>query len=613
MLEISIQSLEKSYNVTPILDDITFDVQSGDRIGIIGRNGTGKTTLFKILMGKEPYNGGLLTFRKNMKLGYLDQVPDYPESTLVWEVIREALYEVDDIQNQMRAMELEMSELKGEALDPLMRRYGNLSERFEAQGGYERYVDEQKLIEGFRFERDFLNRSFSQLSGGEKTRVMLARLILSNPDVLLLDEPSNHLDTDALEWLETYMLKYKGAVVAISHDRFFLDTVVNKIVEIEDRLSHVYHGNYAYYKEEKEKRMILWIKDYNNQQKQLKSMQDAIDRFRAWSSCGQDKAMIAKIKNMEKRMDRIEKIDKPIVNRKQIRVDFSSKERSGNEVLRMTALSHGFGSRVLFRHLNALIGYKDSFALLGPNGCGKSTLLKIITGALEAQEGHVKIGSRVKWAYLDQNVVLGDEHLNVLELYRSYYPCKEGEARSVLARSLFIGDDLFKEVHLLSGGEKMRLKLCILMQQEVNFLILDEPTNHLDIESREMLEATLTQFEGTILFVSHDRYFVKKLATRIGELDKGSLKIYEGNYGFYQEKKMPKPVAQKAPVKTQRMPAMKPVKTVNVEVKYEEIEAQMALIEDQMLECATDYVQLESLLLQRDQLELALECLLEEA
>lgn len=266
MLEISIQSLEKSYNVTPILDDITFDVQSGDRIGIIGRNGTGKTTLFKILMGKEPYNGGLLTFRKNMKLGYLDQVPDYPESTLVWEVIREALYEIDDIQNQMRAMELEMSELKGEALEPLMRRYGNLSERFEAQGGYERYVDEQKLIEGFRFERDFLNRSFSQLSGGEKTRVMLARLILSNPDVLLLDEPSNHLDTDALEWLETYMLKYKGAVVAISHDRFFLDTVVNKIVEIEDRLSHVYHGNYAYYKEEKEKRMILWIKDYNNQQ-----------------------------------------------------------------------------------------------------------------------------------------------------------------------------------------------------------------------------------------------------------------------------------------------------------------------------------------------------------
>lgn len=608
MLEISIKALEKSYNVTPVLDEVTFDVKKGDRIGIIGRNGSGKTTLFKVLMGKEPYNNGKITFRKHMKLGYLDQIPEYEDSIKVESVIKEALSDLIEIQAQMALLEGEMGRVTGTSLEEVMRKYTHLNASFESIGGYERFVDEQKLIEGFGFDEDFLKRPFYQLSGGEKTRVMLAQLILSNPDVLLLDEPSNHLDTHALEWLESYILKYSGAVVSISHDRHYLDNVVNKIIEIEDRVAQVYHGNYTYYKAEKERRMLLWMKDYNNQQKQFKAMQEAIDRFRAWSSCGQDKAMIAKIKNMEKRMERIEKIDKPITSRKQMQIKFSAKERSGNEVIRLSDLSHGFGERLLFEKVDALIHYKDIFALMGKNGCGKSTLLKIILGEIQAMAGEVRIGSRVKLAYLDQNVVLGDESLSVLELYRSYYPCKEGIARSVLARSLFMGEDLAKIVSTLSGGEKMRLKLCILMQEEVNLLILDEPTNHLDIEAREMLESTLGQFEGTIVFVSHDRYFVKKLATRVGEMTQGRLRLYEGDYNYYQEKKAQAHVQEKViskPVKAKSSPQKQDLDTA-----LEVLELKLTKVERKMKAHVADYVKLESLAIEKEHIEWELEQLL---
>lgn len=607
MLEIAIQGLEKSYNVTKVLDEVTFDVQRGERIGIIGRNGTGKTTLFKILMGKEPYNGGTITFRKNMKLGYLDQLPDYGGSLKVRDVIRMALKEVEKRQDQMRDLEGKMGLLKDADLEKAMTRYAKVSAEFEAIGGYERFVDEQKLIEGFGFDDAFLNRPFALLSGGEKTKVMLGQLILSQPDVLLLDEPSNHLDTQALEWLETYLLKFPGAVVAISHDRFFLDHVVKKIIEIEDRVAQVYHGNYAYYKIEKEVRMTLMLKAFGNQQKQLRAMEEAVERFRAWSCGGHNIPMVKKMKNMQKRIERIEKLDKPITHRKQMKVSFSSNERSGNEVLRVQGLSHGFNNEILFENITFLLGYKEAFALLGPNGCGKSTLLKIITGDLLPLEGTFKIGSRVKMAYLDQNVVLGDEEMTVLELYRSHYPCKEGIARSVLARSLFMGEDIFKKVEMLSGGEKMRLKLCILMQQEVTLLVLDEPTNHLDIESREMLEATLASFEGTIIFVSHDRYFVKKLATRIGEIKGGKMRLYEGDYDYYKEKRVSNP----STIKSKSTPSMVKVDKIAPEIRYAAIEKQMEGIEQEMRKKMYDYKALEDLTREKEVLENEMLSLLE--
>lgn len=617
MLEISIQSLEKSYNVTKVLENITFDVQTGERIGIIGRNGTGKTTLFKILMGKEPYNGGLITFRKNMKLGYLDQIPEYAPDITVRDVIRLALSEIVAIQNQMRNLEKDMSCLQGQPLEQAISKYGKLTMTFESFGGYARFVDEQKLIEGFSLTEEFLNRSFSLLSGGEKTKVMLAQLILSNPDVLLLDEPSNHLDTSSLEWLEQYLMKYRGAVVAISHDRYFLDHVANKIIEFEDQISHVYYGNYAYYKTEKEVRLTLQLKAFGNQQKQLKAMEEAVERFRAWSCGGHNIPMVKKMKNMQKRIERVEKLDRPITHRKQMQVAFGAKDRSGNDVLKIEKLSHGYDEEFLFEKVNLMLKYRDVFALVGPNGCGKSTLIKIITGEISPKEGQFIFGSRVKLAYLDQNVVLDDENLTVLELYRSHYPCKEGIARSVLAKSLFMGEDIFKKVSMLSGGERMRLKLCILMQEEVNFLILDEPTNHLDIESREMLETTLARFEGTILFVSHDRYFVRKLATRIGEFHSKKIRVYEGDYDYYQEKRLVSPnvkLAERVKRKSQitlEKNAIETKKQNQIEERYQLLEREIKSIEQKMNECLSDYENLTLLTQERDLIESEMMSILE--
>lgn len=536
MLDISLKKVSKYYSTTKVLDNVTFDVQSKDRIGLIGRNGTGKTTIFKLLVKKEPYDGGDIFIRKGATVGYLDQIPVFDDGTKVSELIKTAFEKHHKILQKMNELEYDMSLKTGDELDKIMKRYSSYQDQFIAIDGYEMDQSYSKIVEGFEFSEEFLNREFEILSGGEKTTVLLAKILLTKPEILLLDEPSNHLDTRSIQWLEEYLKNYDGAVIAISHDRYFLDNVVNKIVEVEDMRTEEYHGNYAYYLVEKEKRVEIWMENYKNQQKEIKSMEDAIARFRVWSRDGDNEAMVAKIKNMEKRLEKIERIPKPKINRRKTKIKFTSRDRSAKEAILLNNIVKSFGDKDILKGLDLDIRFGENVALLGKNGSGKSTVFKIIMDLIDEYSGDKKVGSRVKIAYLDQNVTFDNESMTVLETYRDIYECKEIDARHALASSLFYSEDVMKKVSSLSGGEKSRLKLCIIMNSDVNFLLLDEPTNHLDIDSREMLESALVDFSGTSLFISHDRYFVNKLAERIEYLEEGKIISYNGNYDYFLEK-----------------------------------------------------------------------------
>lgn len=541
MLELSLKSVGKYYNVTKVLENVTFDAKTGDRIGLIGRNGSGKTTIFKMIVGLEPHDGGNIIIRKDARVGYLDQIPEYDEIITVESVIKEALAEHYEAMGKLREMELQMSALSGVELDRLMSSYSKVQDKFISLGGYEMEEWYNRIVQGFNFSEEFLIQSFEKLSGGEKTSVLLAKILLTKPDILLLDEPSNHLDTHAIHWLEDYLKSYEGTVITISHDRYFLDNIVNKIVEVEHMVTEEYHGNYTYYVEEKERRIAALLEAYKNQEKKIKAMKEAIQRFYAWSHGGQNEDMIAKARNMEKRIERMDKIDRPKVNHRKARIQFSSSDRSANEALVLSDISKSFGDKDVLKKVDMDIRFGEFVGLLGKNGSGKSTIFKIIMDRMTPDSGTKNIGSRVKIAYLDQNVEFENENMTVIEMFRDIFECKEIEARSKLAGSLFFGEDVFKKVSSLSGGEKTRLKLCILMNSDVNFLLFDEPTNHLDIDSREMLELALESFKGTMLFISHDRYFINKIADRIDYLEDGSIKSYIGGYDYFLEKFINRP------------------------------------------------------------------------
>lgn len=536
MLELSLKTVSKYYSTTKVLDNVTFDVQTKDRIGLIGRNGTGKTTIFKMIVKNEAYDGGDIFIRKGATIGYLDQIPVFTDATKVNEVIKSAFEKHHKILKTMNELEHDMSVKTGDELEKIMKRYSSYQDQFIAIDGYEMDQSYSKIVEGFEFTEEFLDREFEILSGGEKTTVLLAKILLTKPEILLLDEPSNHLDTTSIHWLEEYLKNYDGAVIAISHDRYFLDNVVNKIVEVEDMRSEEYHGNYEYYLVEKEKRVEIWLENYRNQQKEIKAMEDAIARFKVWSRDGDNEAMVSKIKNMEKRLERVEQIPKPKINRRKTKIKFTSTDRSAKEALVLENVVKAFDDKEILTGLDLDIRFGENVALLGKNGSGKSTIFKIVMDIIEDYAGKKKLGSRVKVAYLDQNVTFDDESMTVLDTYRDIYECKEIDARHALASSLFYSEDVMKKVSSLSGGEKSRLKLCILMNSDVNFLLLDEPTNHLDIDSREMLEAALIDFTGTALFISHDRYFVNKLANRIEYLEDGKIISYNGSYDYFIEK-----------------------------------------------------------------------------
>ena len=537
MIQLALKDIEKYFGGNRIFNNITFEVQSTERVGLIGKNGTGKTTIFKIIAGLENADKGSISIRKNSTIGYLHQVPDFPEEFKIIDVLKTAFEMQYQINSELKILEGQMASLKERELENALRKYGELNEIYEAKGGYEIEEKMSKVCTGLKFSEEFLKREFITLSGGEKTIIMLGKILLENPDILLLDEPSNHLDVTSIEWLEGYLKAYKGTVIVISHDRYFLDRVVTKIVEIEDGETSFYHGNYSYYVKEKQRRVFEQFEAYKDQQKKIKAMEKAIKQLRQWAIQGDNEKFFKRAESMQKRLDKVERVDKPLIDQPKIKLDFADADRSGKDVISIKGLCKSFEDKKVLEDLYLDIRYGESTALIGNNGSGKSTIIKTLLGEIIPEKGEVKLGANAKIGYLPQNVGFNNEELTVLEAFREDITILEGPARGILAKFLFYGESVFKKVKNLSGGEKSRLKLCKLIQNDINLLILDEPTNHLDIDSREMLEEALTEFRGTILFISHDRFFINKLAARICEIEDKKIVNYYGDYEYYKEKK----------------------------------------------------------------------------
>jgi ATP-binding cassette, subfamily F, member 3 len=535
MIELSVNNLVKYYGANKIFENISFDVKTNERIGLIGQNGCGKTTIMKILMGDEDSQGGEVTFRKDCKVGYLNQIPVYENGITSIAVIRSAFSKTYEIKRQMKELEKQFETLSSDELEKALIQYGKLSEQFELDGGYELETKINKITEGLQINETLKEMEFNQLSGGEKTRVMLAKILLEEPDILLLDEPTNHLDLITIDWLEGFLKEYKGSVLIISHDRYFLDKVVNKIVELEFSKANIYLGNYSYFVIEKERRFLIELRNYQNQQKKIDQMERQIERYRIWGEMRDSEKMFKKAKELEKRLEKIDVLDRPIIDKRKIRFGQNSLERTGKIVLEIENLKKSFESKELFHDINLTLFYQDSACIIGKNGCGKTTLLKMILNEIEPDHGTIRLGAQVKIGYLPQQVEYENEEQTLLEYFSGLHNITYEAARSQLAKVLFLKEDVNKKIKFLSGGEKSRLKLCSLTFQKVNVLILDEPTNHLDIDSREVLEETLKDFEGTLLFVSHDRYFINKVADKIIEIEKNCLKIYDGDYNYYIE------------------------------------------------------------------------------
>lgn len=535
MIELSVNNVSKYYGAHKIFEHISMEVKTGERIGLIGSNGCGKTTLMKILMGIEDYQEGTVSIRKDTKLGYLNQIPVYDENTKVIDVLMLAFEDAYKCRKQMLLLEEAMARETGEALDNMVRQYSRLLQQYEHNGGYETETRIAKIAEGLQINEKMQEMLFEQLSGGEKTRVILAKILLEEPDILLLDEPTNHLDLMTIQWLEGFLKEYRGASVIISHDRFFLDRVVTKILELEQDHMEVYLGNYSYYVAEKERRFLIAYKNYQNQQKKIQRMEEQIQRYRIWGEMRDSDKMFRRAKELEKRLEKIDPLDKPVKEKRNIRLQQASVDRSGKIVVDLMGLSKAYGKRELLKDVSFTLFYQDSACIIGENGSGKTTLLKMILGEEFPDRGEFKIGAQVKIGYLPQQVEFADEEQTVLEYFAGLHNITYGAARAQLAKVLFVNEDVNKKIKFLSGGEKSRLKLCSLTFEGANLLILDEPTNHLDIDSREVLEKTLCEFEGTLLFVSHDRYFIDKVADKILVIENKGITEYKGDYSYYTE------------------------------------------------------------------------------
>lgn len=533
----SVNNVKKSFGGNIIFENISLEIKNGERIGLVGRNGSGKTTIFQLLTGIEGLDAGAIHVKKGTRIGHVAQIPKFNNEMNVYDVLSSAFKKEKELEIEMHALEKNMAEeQESSALQKLMERYGVIQERYAFLGGYEIEANIMKVANGLQVTELF-PRSFMELSGGEQTKVSLAYMLLQKPDLLLLDEPTNHLDLFAAEWLEQFLKEYTGTVMVISHDRYFLDEVVTKIFDLEDGEIHVYHTNYSQFVEEKEERLLQEFQAYQEQQKKIKKMKEAIKRLREWANQANppNEGLHKRARNMERALERIEKLKRPILDRKQMGLQFEGQERSGKDVVVMKEVSKGFDERSLFEKVNLYIRFQERAAIVGRNGTGKTTLLKLLLKEMQQDAGEIRIGSSVKIGYLSQHAY-GNMKNNVLEAFRDCVAVTEGEARHILARFLFYGPAVFKKVTQLSGGEKMRLRLAQLMYQDVNFLILDEPTNHLDIESREVLEEALEQYNGTILAVSHDRYFLNKLFEKTYWIDEHKLFEFAGNYAWARQK-----------------------------------------------------------------------------
>ncbi|MGH0831859.1 ribosomal protection-like ABC-F family protein [Bacillus pretiosus] len=590
----SVNNVTKSFGGNIIFENISLEIKNGERVGLVGRNGSGKTTIFQLLTGMESLDAGAIHMKKGTRIGHVAQIPKFDEGMTVYDVLSSAFKTEKELEREMRALEKNMAEEREpSALQKLMERYGVIQEKFAFLGGYEIEANLMKVANGLEVTELF-PRPFLELSGGEQTKVSLAYMLLQKPDLLLLDEPTNHLDLFAVEWLEQFLKEYNGTVMVISHDRYFLDEVVTKIFDLEDGEIHVYHTNYSQFVDEKEERLLQEFQAYQEQQKKIKKMKEAIKRLREWANQANppNEGLHKRARSMERALERIEKLKKPILERKQMGLQFEGQERSGKDVVVMKEVSKGFAAHPLFNEANLHVRFQERAAIVGRNGTGKTTLLKLLLEEIKPDAGEIRIGSSVKIGYLSQHAY-GNMKSNVLEAFREYVAVTEGEARHILAKFLFYGPAVFKKVTQLSGGEKMRLRLAQLMYQDINFLILDEPTNHLDIESREVLEEALEQYNGTILAVSHDRYFLNKLFEKTYWIDEHKLFEFAGNYAWARQKWEEK--LEKQVIKQQRQ-GRKSIATAPVKKKevrnIEDIETELMHVEEDiyMLECKMEHV-----------------------
>ena len=613
MIDIQITGLVKEFEVgRRILDGFSLQVDQGERVGLLGKNGAGKTTIFHILTGQVEPDEGTVALAPGKRVGLISQIPVYPAGDTVEDVLDTAFAPLHAMEEGLAQLAAQMGE---DPAPEVLARYDQLSAAFETGGGYDAKTRLNKVCNGLGIDAEMRRRLFSALSGGEKTRINLARLILEDTDILLLDEPTNHLDLNATEWLEEYLAHFKGTVLAISHDRWFLDQVVKRVVEVHEGKAELYSGNYSFYVEEKERRYQERLRQYEKEQAKIQQLEAAAENLRLWAFKGNDKTY-QRAKSMEKRIQRIRTTDRPTKDRK-LTTRFGEREFHGDEAMVIDHLGKSFGERTLFSDLNLEVAGGERIALLGDNGTGKSTFLKIVMGEEQPDEGSVYLGPSIRVGYLPQIIQFDRPDRNLVDTMLYAQNCSTQEARDRLAAFQFRGEDVFKPVSALSGGEQSRLRLCMLMDSKINLLILDEPTNHLDIDSREWMEEAVAEYGGNLLFVSHDRYFIEKFASRIWMLEQGKITDFRGGYSQFRDwrerqaqqkgadRQLP---PEPAPTKVDKPRRPGGTKELEKQVRaaeraVEKAEVRLDELAQEMEAAASDYLKLQDLYAEREKLE----------
>ena len=614
MIDISVKNLTKFFVIGDnLLEDLSFEVQEGERVAILGRNGCGKTTLFNILTGQMDYDAGEVYVNPNKRLGLISQIPHFPDGYCVEDVLRSAFSQLMAIKNKMTLLEKQMQE---GASQELLRSYDDLCNRFQSGGGYDMGVQVDKICNGLGITASQRSQEFDSLSGGEKTRVNLGRLLLEQTDILLLDEPTNHLDLRSVEWLEGYINSFKGTVLTISHDRYFLDRVAQRVIEITDGHAELYSGNYSFYIDEKQARYNLQMKQYTQEQAKLKQLGFTLERMKGWGI--NNRVLYRRAMSIQHRMERMKKTEKPKTE-KTMKATFGEKDFSGDMVFSMRGVEKSYGDRTLFSDVELKVEGGERIAILGDNGTGKTTFINCLLGE-ETCQGKIQFGPTVKWGYLPQIIHFDHPERTLYDTMLYEKNCTPQVARDRLGAFLFQGEDVFKTVGNLSGGEQSRLRLCMLMDEKINLLILDEPTNHLDIASREWIEAAIEEFEGVLLFVSHDRYFIEKFAERIWLLQDGKIRDFRCGYSKYRSileheaASKPSVVSEVKPKKEKPKGGTKEQEKLvrRLEREIEKQEQLVAQLDDKIGQSGADYQELTRLLSEKEKEEATLMELMEQ-
>lgn len=626
---LSCSNIDKTFVNNHVIKNASFHIEDYEKAAIVGINGAGKSTLLKIIVGQLPADDGLVTFAKDKTFGYLAQHQNVDSNNSIFDEMLTVKQEVLDLEAAIRQTELDMKSAEGEVLEQLLKKYTSMTHRFEAINGYAYKSEVTGILKGLGFQENEFDKRVATLSGGQKTRIALGKLLLQKPDLIILDEPTNHLDLNSIAWLETFLLNYKGAVMIVSHDRYFLDKIATKIIEIDNGVVSSFHGNYSDYATQKEHLRTEQLNAYLNQQREIKHQEEVIEKLRSFNR----EKSIKRAESREKMLDKIERIEKPTETKADMKLKLTPHKTSGNDVIQVEGLSKSFDGHILFENVSFEIKRGEHVAIIGDNGTGKTTLLKIINELVPPDTGSIKLGSNVEIGYYDQeHHVLHMEKTLFEEISDDYPYLTNTEIRNTLAAFLFTGEDVFKKISSLSGGERGRISLAKLMLSESNFLILDEPTNHLDITSKEILESAINSYEGTVLYVSHDRYFINKTASRILELTHKEFVNYIGNYDYYLEKKdlltpvsdssidnlsAPEPSSQKLDWKQQKeqqaILRKKENELKKCEERIEKLETRNQELDEEMMkpEIATNVAKLQEITKEKDKNDTELTALYE--